>query len=212
MSPPSQYLGARIDQESLAEARRLLRGMDSLVERVTIRAIKKTLKSVGAAAAREIAKEVNVRVGEVKKTFSYVVPRPGDVSAAFVASGKSMPLAAFSVRKTKAGVSVQVKRQSGRKQVKHAFMATMPIYGKGMVVVQAGEAGRGSGGGHVGVFWRREQGGKRAGRLPLHELYGPSIADILSNDNVLEPVLSSSGEILDKNFAHELAFEVSRLK
>jgi len=212
MSPPSKYLGARIDQASLADARRLLRGMDPLVERVAVRAIKKTLKSVGVAAAREIAKEVNVRVSEVKKTFSYVVPRPGDVSAAFVASGKSMPLAAFSVRKTKKGVSVQVKRQSGRKAVKHAFMATMPVYGKDRVVVQAGQAGRGSGGGHVGVFWRQEQGGKRAGRLPLHELYGPSIPDILSNDNVLEPVLSVSGEILDKNFAHELAFEVTRLK
>ncbi|MFH2098511.1 MAG: phage tail protein [Pseudomonadota bacterium] len=211
MSPPSRVLRARIDQASLDEALRLLHGMDPLVRRVAVRAIKKTLRTVGAAASREIVKTLNIRVGEVKKTFSYVLPRLGDISAAFVVSGKSVPLAAYSVRKGKKGLTVQVKKRSGRKLIKHAFLATMPVYGKGGVVVQAGAAGRGSGGGHVGIFWRTDQGGKRSPRLPIKELYGPSVADVFSNTETLTPVMEKTGGILEKNFAHELQFEVKKL-
>ena len=48
-------------------------------------------------------------------------------------------------------------------------------------------------------------------RLPIKQLYGPSIPAIFGKDPVINPVLKSADERLEKNLKHELDYELRRL-
>ena len=60
------------------------------------------------------------------------------------------------------------------------------------------------GNGHRGVFVR--VGGKGGRRLPIRELYGPSIPTALSNRVVEEAIMRKIKEKFPQILAHEIAF------
>jgi hypothetical protein len=52
----------------------------------------------------------------------------------------------------------------------------------------------------------------KAYRLPIEELYGPRVPDIMSNDPVMTAILAKAGDRLHKNLVHETEYELSKHK
>lgn len=194
-----------IDPGDLRKAKALLSGIKGGVPRVIARALNKTLTGVRKDAVKEIQKTITPKAKVIRKTFKIskaTVFRPTGV---ILSTGKPLGLIHFKARQTKKGVTLQIKKKEPRKFLKHAFIATMPS-------------------GHKGVFWREYKGTRgatrkgmayaaipRKYRLPIKELYGPRVPDILSNEPVMKPILDKAKRRLRKNFSHELNFLFSRL-
>ncbi|KAJ3472392.1 hypothetical protein NLI96_g13358 [Meripilus lineatus] len=93
-----------------------------------------------------------MKASAIKRSFSIKRATANTLLVTLQATGAPIAVINYSARQTGSGVSVNVK--TGRKILKHAFIASMKN-------------------GHKGVFVR--SGGKGSKRLPIKELYGPSI-------------------------------------
>lgn len=180
-----------IDRQQLARATLLLSSVKNGASRAIARAINKTLDGIKTDASVEIRIIVTARKKDVDRTFSLSRATATRPQGSFRSTGRPLPLIAYSVRQTKKGVSIQVRRDRPRKVIPHAFIATMKT-------------------GHRGAFWRQKVNGRIVGRLPIEELSGPRVPDILSNEPVMVNVLASARERIDKNMAHEIDYELIR--
>lgn len=123
-----------------------------------LRALKKGGKEAKTLSNRVIAKDMGIKVGDVRARIRLEVPTAQTLSAKLRASLKRIPLIKFGARGPEPsrgrGRGVTYRGKGGRKRHPHAFIATMP-------------------GGHRGVFERKGEG-----RLPVRQLYGPSIGRV----------------------------------
>ena len=90
----------------------------------------------------------------------------------------------LSPKKVASGISY--KEGSGRKTIKSAFIATMPT-------------------GHVGVFSRDSKK-----RLPIHEQYKPSLANIVSGD-ILNKVTSRAAVMLESQIFTQMGVLLDKI-
>ncbi len=147
--------------------------------RAQMRALNRTIEQVRTAATREIAADVGLTQGVVRKSIELTRATPGQLRAALWFSGKRIPLVDFGARQTATGVTYRL----GRGSALHAFLATMRS-------------------GHAGVFRRRNKA-----RLPIAELRGPSLARVFGNHLPDYRILSDM--LYRKNLAHEVDFLTS---
>jgi hypothetical protein len=196
----------KIDESDLKNVRDMLSDMKDIGIKVTVRALNKTLTGVRTDASSAIRAEITASKQAVDGTFKIEKATSTRVQAAIASTGKPLPLTEYSTRQTKRGVSVQVKRSRPRKVIPGAFVAAMKSK-------------------HEGAFWREWHGQKQAKRadlrygklprkfrLPIKQLYGPRVPDIMSNDPVMKLILGKAGDRLHNNLAHETEFELSKHK
>lgn len=202
----------KIDESDLKNVRDMLSDMKDAGTKVIVRALNKTLTGVKTDALSAIRAEITASKKAVDGTFRIEKAGSARLQASISSTGTPLPLSEYSARQTKKGVSVQVKRTSPRKVIRGTFITTMKS-------------------GHKGVFWREwhgygagwiEEATKRRNlhygklpkiyRLPIKQLYGPRVPDIMSNDPVMKVILSRAGERLHSNLAHETDYELSRHK
>jgi len=196
----------KIDESDLQRVTDMLGGIKGLPERVTVRALNKTLTGVKTDSSAEIRTVVTAKKAAVDETFKIQKASTGNMTASISSTGKPLALIDYSSWQTKKGVSVQVRKDHTRKIVPGAFIATMKS-------------------GHEGVFWREWHGGTKKPvdqkmvygklpkkyRLPMKERYGPRVPDIMSNDPVMKNILSKAGDRLHSNLVHETDYEFSKL-
>lgn len=142
----------------MREVEKTLRGLRDGTPTVMSRAINRTLTPIRATAAREIAKDMKIKVGTARRAMRLQRATPARLSGAVTASGRRLPLIDFGARQTSQGVSYNLGR--GRTTAKSLFIATMPS-------------------GNRGVFGRL---GKP--RLPIVERFGPSIPAAFVNARI----------------------------
>lgn len=215
----------RVDESDIRRINNMLGDFRGVPERVTVRALNKTLTGVRTDASAAVRAEVTAKKAAVDKTFKIQKATSANMRAVISSTGKPLALIDYAARETKKGVSVQVRKDKPRKVVPGAFVATM-------------------GSGHKGVFWRRwhenrgiklnktETAISRSGfvwssraqryipmaalprkyRLKIEERYGPRIPDIMSNAPVMKEILNQAGERLRDNLRHETEYEVNRHK
>lgn len=196
----------KIDEADLKKVRDMFSDMKDMGTKVAVRALNKTLTGVKTDASSAIRDEITASKKAVDGTFTMEKAGSAKVQASIASTGKPLPLSEYSARQTKKGVSVQVKRSRPRTVIPGAFIAAMKS-------------------GHKGVFWREWRGQKRAKRegvrygmlprkyrLPIKQLYGPRVPDIMSNDPVMKVILDKAGERLHNNLAHEAEYELSKHK
>jgi len=110
----------------------------------------------------------------------------GAYAAEIISSKRGLALSRFSVRQYPFGV---VTTAWGiPKLIKHAFIATMPKTG------------------HRGVYIRR---GKS--RLPIQELFGPSVHGTFTTKEVADVIAATTGRRLATNLARQVRASVRRL-
>lgn len=150
-------------------------------EQAASRALNRTAARVRTYAAREIRTAgYNIKANAIKRNISIQRANPGLLVAVVRAVGKPIPLIDYGARASKrSGVTVSVK--NGRHVLRHAFIAVMPNGHRGVFQRIGAARERVS-----GIVARRIRGSgdKRAGRLPIAEMFGPGVPQAFANSVV----------------------------
>lgn len=171
-----------------------LEGMPAKVQRAFVRAAKRSIDSGRSVMVKLIAGDTGLKQKDVRDSVAMSYPTLSDPVASMRAKTKRLPLIDFKARQTGRGVSYR-NPGGGRNSVPSAFIATTRQQSTG----DARPDLAGSGGEHLGVFKRTSKK-----RLPIKQLYGPSIGQVFSKfrPQGVERAL----EVFDANFDHELEF------
>jgi hypothetical protein len=166
-------------------------------------------------AVKQIREIYNVPAARIRSHQKGLLVFPASaegLSASLVSRGMKLPLIYFGARPSKPGkpalkgASVQVKKESGRTRLRHAFVAPLSWRAKD-----------GSGGTNIHLAWRsgekeprkrpyKRSSGPVRSRLPLEVLTGPSIPSMLANQKVRREVLDFGGEAARVRFASNLNY------
>lgn len=158
------------------------------VTKAMVRALNRSITSARAAMVKEMAKDTGVKSGDLRDAFRMRNATANNPEASIGASLKRLPLIDFKATgpypSLGKGRGVSYKLPTGRSRIADAFFAQVT----------------GSGGGtHRGVFRRV---GKA--RLPIKELYGPSLGHVFAKFKAIG--LAKAEESFRTNFAHELDY------
>lgn len=173
-----------LDLEPLFET---LKQLGTSVEaRVLSAAVNRAARDARVTLRRSVQDVVSLRAKDVNAVLSVHRASRRDLQAVIAVASKPIPLIRYGARETSRGVTVRVKKGGGRKVVRvddrGAFLATV-------------------GSGHRGVFVRRSKQ-----RLPIRELFGPSVAQVVK-DASLEARLQ---EAAAETFLREVERGVTR--
>jgi len=185
-----------IDSQDLLEIQRTIatfRGSKVVIQRATNDA----LSGLKTDAVKNIGAKVTAKAAVIRKHFSVKKMALNRLTAELECTGKPLALINYTSTAVKKGVSVRVLKANKKTVIKHAFIATMKS-------------------GHRGVFWRefddfrvkpnptfiygQLKGSKYA--LPINELYGPAIADIFDDPDVINPTLANANTRLQARLEH----------
>lgn len=169
------------------------------VPRAATRAINRTLTTVNAAAAREIAADIGgVPVSEVKKALLITRARFTTLRGLITITGRRIPLSALrpSGPEPSRGLGQGVSYSLGgsRRRIREAFLATLKS-------------------GHRGVFRRvlpsvRRSAGAWSKNLPILELFGPSIPRVAGKATIRALLKTLGMATYVRNLQHEVQFLV----
>jgi hypothetical protein len=176
-----------------SSARTMLLELSKAATPALVRALNKTLTGVRTDKSTVIREDLNLSKRYVDQQIA--ITRASNTRPEGRVTTRSKPVGLINftgTRQVTKGVSVKVKKYGTRSILKHAFIAT------------ANNA--------QNVFWRARIGGKLVARLPIERLTGPRLTDNLSRPEVIAEVEKKAGARLDTNLAHEIDYEISRLK
>lgn len=89
-------------------------------------AINKTIKKADTAAGRAVRAIYNIKARDLKKAVRIIKSNSNKLEGRSQIIGQRLRLFYFGAKQNKTGVSVRIRKDSGRKTVKSAFIATMP--------------------------------------------------------------------------------------
>lgn len=194
-----------LDQEQLAMVKAMLNTFPDLAERVIYKSLNKTMTEVKTDISEGVRGVVTADQetvdGKIRISNASLKKLAGQVTLA----GNPLPISKFPAIQEPQGVLARIYKAQPYRMITSGFLATMKS-------------------GHVGVF-RRETRISPAGqpvirpwkkmpkkyRLPIEEMYGPSLGTILQSAPVMEPVLGKLGEHLDANLERQTALELKKL-
>jgi Prophage minor tail protein Z (GPZ) len=155
------------------------------LDHIVALALVDTAKSAKVKAAAVIAKRTGLKSALVKDRIYYPRVNDGEYEVQVKSSKRPIPLIDFpNVMQTGTGVST---RAWGKTQlIRHAFIATMKN-------------------GHTGVYRR-----KTKARLPIEQLWGPTIGGTFATKEVQAVVAKTMQERLSKSLARRMAAAVRR--
>lgn len=169
-----------------------LEGQPAKVQRAFVRAAKRSIDSGRSVVTKLIAADTGLTQKVVREALSMHYPTLSDPVASMRARTKRIPLIDFKARGPQPsrgrGNGVTYRNPGGgRGRIESGFIATTRAQSDG------------SGGEHLGVFKRMTKG-----RLPMKQLYGPSIGQVFAKFR--SEGVARALEVFDKNFDHELGF------
>lgn len=159
--------------------------MDEAPRKVQIAAymaVKRTVTRVRKKLAKQTRVEYTVKSGNVKKALNVSSPSYSNLGAAITATGRQLPLSAFTARRMAKGpMKVQIKRSGGLKPVKGLF--------------QHNEAEN---------SWLTHR--RQPARYPLKAPGGPSVPQMVESHAVIDEVEKDGKQFLAARFEHELTW------
>lgn len=165
---------------------------EKLAKRVMSRAINRGLTAGRVQAAREVAKDYTVRQRQVNEKTRIRKAAPSNLEATLTFSGPALNVADFKVSPSKPQpakrpiLRVTVSKSSGPRQFKGAFL----------IPVRAGK---------YRAFRRK---GKE--RLPIQNVWGPSIPSLIGAERVRNAVQDRMQEVIFTRLDHEINRELSK--
>jgi hypothetical protein len=142
-------------------------------------ALNATAKNAEVEAAQVLRPLMGIKSSDLKAAMRIELARPDHLASAVIASGKAIPMIKFRPRVSRTqGVTITVAGKAER--YRHAFRATVRH-------------------GHIGIFER-----KGRERLPIRELYGPSIPGMLRRTDVLPVILDTMSTRLVANLMRQI--------
>ncbi|MBE3586566.1 MAG: phage tail protein [Thermoanaerobacter sp.] len=171
--------------EQMDKAERLLGHIPGAAPKAMANAINRAAEAARTEAARKVRELYYIKHKDVLATMKIYRATPDDLTATVISKGNLIALSKFRITpkqpqpKRKKPVIARVKRGEGG-PIKSAFVARMQS-------------------GHVGVFIRVGRS-----RLPIRELYGPSVPQMLGSPNVTEWVEEKAIERLEQRLEYEI--------
>lgn len=152
--------------------------------RALVRALNRSMASARTAMTRAIASDTGLKAGDARSAMVLRNASFSSLTASLTASSKRIPLIQFKARGPEPsrgrGRGVSYQLPGGRNIIPNAFITTV-------------------GSGHRGVFVRVGKG-----RLPIRELFGPSVGRVFIKFRDIG--VAKAQETFASNFEHELAF------
>lgn len=142
------------------------------------RALTRAIGNVQTNVSRSIAQKYELKQKVIKETFNLKKANKSRLSASLRSTGFKMGLHKYKMKQKKDGVYVSVRKDTGQKLLKHAFVAD--IHGDK-------------------VFQR-----KGKSRLPIDLKLGPSIPQLMNNRSLRESVMEQGMETYNKRLDHEI--------
>jgi len=166
-----------IDSRELTALRRTLEDVSKNAKRDMGRALSSTQRATVTETTRATAENYTASTRRIKAGTRASKVNTQDLSFTITGLSKPIQLQEYKHRASrKNGVVAQVRKTEGFKPIPSAFK------------VRAGNFG-GGGGSKARIFQRvRLVGGGQVGRLPITALSGPSVADMLNNEQVVTRV------------------------
>lgn len=194
----------RVDQQKLEAVKRALEAIGAEPNQAMVRAINRTLEGVGTDSAKAISAELNLTQATIKKNHKAFKASLARVTGKFQSQGRPIPLIKYGATQVRDGVSVRIKRGSPKKTIKFAFLATMKSGHKGVFQRTSPFVGAGRPIGNTGRLHMNAPGKwPRQYRLPIKELHGPRVEDIMSNTPVMTDILEKASQRLHDRLEHE---------
>jgi hypothetical protein len=176
----------KIDTSEIVQAQKALEALGDAARPLIAKSLNRSTQGVRTDASRMVRQRYNIRAKDVRTSFKIITASREGLSAAAIATGSAISLWRFGPRPATPGrrprIGVSVKVTQTRQKIPGAFVARMP-----------------SGG--IGVFQRKDRA-----RLPIKKLYGPSVPQMLSHDQVLPEIQSGAADRFNKTLDHEIDF------
>lgn len=190
----SSKLEIRLDEASLREAEHMLDGIKGGMDLVRMRAINKTATGVRTDMVTLIRTEYNYKAAAIRKRISIKKATKTSLGASVESKGTQVHLTDVAgTRQTKKGVSVDVKKSTGRHVIPHAFINTVPG-GKKIVMIRKRDASRESG---------------YVARYPVEDRRASHPEVVYNTDENWKTLSGKANERLQKNFEHEVDYLLS---
>jgi len=182
-----------INQAQLASVNALLNGIQRDTKTALRRSINKTAAAAKTLVAKEVGKTVTLKSKKIKEYISIRKASNDRLSAKITLRGASMPAILFANRKLAKGVSVKIWKAEQGVKFRHHFYATIHS-------------------GHTGIFKRSKiSPGVYSPRLPIEEMFGPSITTIYEKTPGLsQQVQTTSADRLLSELHAQVNFILSR--
>ncbi|ADO83715.1 phage tail protein [Ilyobacter polytropus] len=178
-----------IDPMSIRVADYMLKGVSKGVVKSLYRSLNRANSTAKTTLSKEIRKRYYVKAKTVKKDVSVIKANSSSMNSGIRVKGYLLPLSSYKVLSRKGKkVKISVKKGGRVKTFKRAFTSNVAARSKG------GEVST-----HFGVFER-----VNSSRLPIRQLYGPSVPEMANNSEVKEAANKSAQTMFDKRFDHEV--------
>lgn len=176
------------DQKHIERAKTMLAIAPKEADRAAAAAINRTLTHVPKEMAKTVRGKYIVRAGSIKKSLRKNRASARKLAGEIISTGKSMPLTSFKIGGGRRGpMRVKVLRRGSPKPVKGLFVRPFPK-------------------GYDGPMKR-----ERIARYPLKTPAGPSIPQMVGNEEIFSKWGDEAEEFLNKRFTHEIDFRFSKL-
>ena len=165
-----------------------------MVRTAAFRAINRTSKMARTEGSKRIRERYAIKKSDVDPAIRIYAGTTRSLNARMVITGRPIPLGKFRVSILKrrkgspGGPPVKARVLKGGKGVRldYGFYAVMKS-------------------GHKGVFQRKGMPGRTMyKRLPIKELYGPSVPSMVSSEKVLKAIRKKVQDNFDRLFTHNL--------
>lgn len=169
----------RIDMRQVEEAMETLSHLDGAFEPVLVKSLNKALNTARNEAIKNVKKRYTIEDDGLKNQLKLRKARNGDMEAYFTNASSPNPIDKFSINpkhpdgRRRKPIAAEVVF-GDRNELEDSFVAEMQNT-------------------KVGVF-------RRVGRerLPIKMFYGPSLAQMLSHDAVVNPTEKKSSKVMSK--------------
>lgn len=202
-----------INERNLSSAIQHLTGIKNGLPLAIMRAINRTLSGVKTDAQKAVKEHVTLPMKHIRPAF-YVRKASKNNMAGYVAAAMNYKPALIDYRvrpKTpyrkarwlsvgRSGGSVW---EAGGRRPKKGVSGQ--IFSQGRRQVFPGSFVQEMASGHVGIFRRTSKD-----RLPIRELFGPSVPDVLRQPDVLSAVEAKAQERLNARLDHEVQYLLSK--
>lgn len=176
-----------LDQQSVSSAKSALDGIKGGLPRATARALNDTFSGVRTDMVRLIREDYNHKATAVRARISIVKANATSLAGLVMSKGRAMHLTDIATTtQTAKGVTVNVKKSTGRKLIPSAFINIGKKSGKKI------------------VFLRAQQGDRMVGRYPITAKYAPHPEIIYNTRENWDRLQAQAKVRLDNNFAHEV--------
>lgn len=175
-----------ITEKQIKRVNALLNGVKNGPNKAFYNTINRALTTLRSKSGKMIRESYNIKAGDIKNNQNMKIKRATvqSIEGSVTFAGTVIPLIKFKVNPSQPEqkkVTVSVLRSEGGKRLEAAYVANLGQYG-------------------VGVFERQT-----SKRDSSQQLYGPSTAHMMENENVLQKAEAAAQETINKRIEQEVS-------